>query len=124
MLNNILIIDDDTRLRDLLENYLVEKNFNVYQCDDYVSADEILKYFTFDLIIVDRMMPTGDGVNLIKVIKKRKPTPVIMLTARGEISDRVVGLDLGADDYMPKPFEPRELLARTNSIWCCFSPAY
>ena len=109
MLNNILIIDDDTRLRDLLENYLVEKDFNVYQCDDYMSADEILKYFTFDLIIVDRMMPTGDGVNLIKVIKKRKPTPVIMLTAMGETSNKIEGLKFGADDYLSKPFEPEEL---------------
>tara|TARA_B100000029_G_C17487499_1_gene927857 strand:- start:202 stop:882 length:681 start_codon:yes stop_codon:yes gene_type:complete len=121
MLNNILIIDDDTRLRDLLENYLVEKNFNVYQCDDYVSADEILKYFTFDLIIVDRMMPTGDGVNLIKVIKKRKSTPVIMLTAMGETSNKIEGLKFGADDYLSKPFEPEELYLRIKNLLNLFN---
>ena len=79
MSKNILIIDDDKRLRELLEEYLTEKNYKIYLSDDYLSAKEILDYFIFDLIIVDRMMPTGDGINLIKVIKKYKPKTVLHL---------------------------------------------
>ena len=70
-MNRILIIDDDERLRELLENYLVEKKFNIYTCDDFLSAKEILNYFIFDLIIIDRMMPGGDGIDLIQIIKDK-----------------------------------------------------
>ena len=112
MPNNILIIDDDKRLGELLEDYLVEKKFSVYLCNDFISAKEVLEYFLFDLIIIDRMMPTGDGIDLIKIIKEKNSTPIIMLTAMGESSNKIEGLKLGADDYLAKPFEPEELYLR------------
>ena len=112
MSSNILIIDDDKRLRELLEDYLLEKEFIVYLCDDFISAKEILEYFLFDLIIIDRMMPTGDGIDLIKIIKEKNTTPIIMLTAMGESASKIEGLKFGADDYLAKPFEPEELYLR------------
>ena len=112
MSNSILIIDDDKRLRELLEDYLLEKKFVVYLSDDFRSAKEILEYFLFDLIIIDRMMPTGDGIDLIKIIKEKNPTPIIMLTAMGESANKIEGLKFGADDYLAKPFEPEELYLR------------
>ena len=112
MSSNILIIDDDKRLRELLEDYLLEKKFIVYLCDDFISAKEILEYFLFDLIIIDRMMPTGDGIDLIKIIKEKNTTPIIMLTAMGESASKIEGLKFGADDYLAKPFEPEELYLR------------
>ena len=116
MKNSILIVDDDKRLRELLEDYLIEKKFKVYTCDDFSSAEEILTYFIFDLVIVDRMMPGGDGINLIRIIKKKSSTPVIMLTAMGESAKRIEGLKIGADDYVAKPFEPEELYLRINNL--------
>jgi two-component system phosphate regulon response regulator OmpR len=116
MPNSILIVDDDQRLRELLENYLVEKNFKVFACDDFLSAKEIISYFFFDLIIVDRMMPGGDGIDLIHNIKEKSTTPVIMLTAMGESSDKIQGLKTGADDYLSKPFEPEELYLRIKKL--------
>jgi two-component system phosphate regulon response regulator OmpR len=112
MYKSILIVDDDKRLRELLENYLTKKRFKVYLCDDIVSAEEILQFFIFDLIIVDRMMPSGDGIELIKTIKEKNYTPVILLTAMGESENRIQGLKFGADDYLSKPFEPEELYLR------------
>ena len=116
MSQSILIIDDDKRLRKLLENYLKEKNYIVYQSDDFSSANHILKYFLFDLIIIDRMMPSGDGINLIKIIKEKSKTPIIMLTAMGDDINRIEGLKFGADDYLPKPFEPEELFLRIKNL--------
>ena len=112
MSHSILIVDDDQRLRKLLEDYLLEKKFFIYLSDDFISTKEILKYFMFDLIIVDRMMPTGDGLDLIKIIKKINSTPVIMLTAMGESANKIEGVKFGADDYLAKPFEPEELYLR------------
>jgi len=116
MSQSILIIDDDKRLRKLLENYLKEKNYIVYQSDDFSSANHILKYFLFDLIIIDRMMPSGDGINLIKIIKEKSKTPIIMLTAMGDDINRIEGLKFGTDDYLPKPFEPEELFLRIKNL--------
>ena len=116
MAKHILIIDDDQRLRELLENYLLEKKYKVNLCDDFASASEVLQYFIFDLIIVDRMMPSGDGIDLIKIIKKNNNTPVIMLTAMGESDNRIQGLRYGADDYLSKPFEPEELYLRIQKL--------
>ncbi len=113
---SILIIDDDKRLRELLENYLKEKKYKIYLCDDFSSANEILQYFFFDLVIIDRMMPSGDGIDLIKIIKKNKNIPVIMLTAMGESENRIQGLQYGADDYLSKPFEPEELYLRIKKL--------
>ena len=102
MKKNILIVDDDQRLRELLKDYLNEKNLNIYICDDFIEAKKVIEYFIFDLIILDRMMPTGDGLNLISEIKHKSNTPVIMLTAMSEDINKIEGLKTGADDYVPK----------------------
>ena len=121
MSKSILIIDDDKRLRELLEEYLTEKKYNIYLCDDFTSAQEIFEYFIFDLIIVDRMMPSGDGVNLIKIIKEKSNTPIILLTAMGETENKIEGLKIGADDYVSKPFEPEELYLRIQKLLTLFN---
>ena len=113
---SILLVDDDQRLRELLKNYLNEKNFQVFTSEDYDEAKEILGFFIFDLIILDRMMPSGDGINLIQDIKKISKTPTIILTAMGENADKINGLKIGADDYLSKPFEPEELFLRINNL--------
>ena len=115
-MKKILIIDDDKKLTDLLEEFLGENKFKTKSIHESVNALDEFDAFSPDLIILDIPLPEMDGFQVLRSIRKEHETPVIMLTARGEISDRVVGLDLGADDYMPKPFEPRELLARINSI--------
>ena len=121
MLKNILIIDDDERLRELLDEYLTEKNYKIYHSDDFNSGKEILEYFIFDLIIVDRMMPSGDGINLINIIKEKSNTPIILLTAMGEPENKIEGLKIGADDYLAKPFEPEELFLRIQKLLNLFS---
>jgi two-component system phosphate regulon response regulator OmpR len=113
---SILLVDDDKRLRELLKDYLNEKNFRVFTSGDFDEAKEILEFFIFDLIILDRMMPTGDGINLIQDIKKASKTPVIMLTAMSENNDKIDGLKTGTDDYLSKPFEPEELFLRINNL--------
>ena len=117
MKKNILIVDDDKRLRELLKDYLTEKNLQVYQSEDYNEAKEILSLVLFDLIILDRMMPSGDGIELIEHIKQFSNTPIIMLTAMGEDKDKIDGLKIGADDYLSKPFEPEELFLRIKKIY-------
>ena len=112
----ILLVDDDQRLRDLLKDYLTEKNFKVFPSQDFSEAKEILNFFIFDLIILDRMMPSGDGIDLVKKIKEASNTPVIMLTAMGENNNRIDGLKTGADDYITKPFEPEELYLRIEKL--------
>ena len=116
MQKNILIIDDDRRLRELLENFLKEKKYNIYLSDDFSSAQDILKFFIFDLVIIDRMMPSGDGINLIEIVKENTKTPVILLTAMGESENRIEGFKYGADDYLSKPFEPEELYMRIKKL--------
>ena len=113
---SILLVDDDQRLRELLKDYLNEKNFQVFTSEDFNEAREILEFFIFDLIILDRMMPTGDGINLIQDIKKASKTPIVMLTAMGENNDKIHGLKTGTDDYLSKPFEPEELFLRINNL--------
>ena len=113
---SILLVDDDQRLRELLKDYLNEKNFQVFTSEDFDEAREILGFFIFDLIILDRMMPSGDGINLIQDIKKVSKTPIIMLTAMGENNDKIDGLKTGTDDYLSKPFEPEELFLRINNL--------
>ena len=121
MLKNILIIDDDERLRELLDEYLTEKNYKIYHSDDFNSGKEILEYFIFDLVIIDRMMPSGDGINLINIIKEKSNTPIILLTAMGEPENKIEGLKIGADDYLAKPFEPEELFLRIQKLMNLFS---
>ena len=116
MQKNILIVDDDLRLRELLKDYLTEKKLDVYVCDDFDNAREIIQYFIFDLIILDRMMPSGDGIKLVSTIKKISTTPVVMLTAMGEDINKIEGLKIGADDYVSKPFEPEELYLRIMNL--------
>ncbi len=115
-MKKILVIDDDKKLTDLIEEFLGANKFRVKSIHESINALEEFEKYNPDLIILDITLPEMDGFQVLRTIRKEYDTPVIMLTARGEISDRVVGLDLGADDYMPKPFEPRELLARINSI--------
>ena len=116
MNKTILLVDDDQRLRSLLEDYLNEKNFKVHTSNDFIQAKNIINLFIFDLIILDRMMPSGDGVDLVEHIKKVSSTPVIMLTAMGEGDNKIQGLKTGADDYVSKPFEPEELFLRINNL--------
>ena len=113
---SILLVDDDQRLRELLKDYLNEKNFQIFTSEDFDEAKEILEFFIFDLIILDRMMPTGDGINLIQDIKKTTKTPIVMLTAMSENNDKIDGLKTGTDDYLSKPFEPEELFLRINNL--------
>ena len=115
-MNKVLIIDDDVKLTNLLEEYFSSHKFKTKAIHDPISALKVINKFNPDLIILDITLPNLDGFQVLRQIREEHETPVIMLTARGEISDRVVGLDLGADDYIPKPFEPRELLARIHSI--------
>tara|TARA_B100000575_G_C22843041_1_gene493956 strand:+ start:41 stop:721 length:681 start_codon:yes stop_codon:yes gene_type:complete len=116
MKRNILIVDDDKRLRELLKDYLSEKNLQIHLCEDFLHAKELLSFLLFDLIILDRMMPSGDGIDLIEFIKKLSNTPVIMLTAMGEDQNKIEGLKTGADDYLSKPFEPEELYLRIKNL--------
>ena len=116
MNKTILLVDDDQRLRDLLKDYLSEKNLSIFTSQDFEEAKEILKYFVFDLIILDRMMPSGDGVELISLIKNKSNTPIIMLTAMGENENIIQGLKIGSDDYVSKPFEPEELYLRIKKL--------
>ena len=115
-MNKLLIIDDDIKLTDLLSEFFANHDFDINVQNDPADFLAVMDQFHPDLIILDITLPGSDGFQILRKIREKHDTPVIMLTARGEISDRVVGLDLGADDYMPKPFEPRELLARINSI--------
>ena len=113
----ILVTDDDSRLRRLLNKYLSENGFRVFSATDTKEADALMKWFVFDLVIADVMMPVETGVEFTRRLRERGETvPVLMLTAMGETNDRINGLEAGADDYLPKPFEPRELLLRINNI--------
>ena len=116
MSRTILLVDDDRRLRDLLKDYLNEKNLQVFTCEDFIEAKEVLKFFIFDLVILDRMMPSGDGVDLISLIKNKSNIPVIILTAMGEDVNKIHGLKTGSDDYVTKPFEPEELYLRIKKL--------
>lgn len=113
----ILVVDDDPRLRDLLRRYLGENGFNVFAAENGAAMQRIWTREPFDALILDLMMPGEDGLSILKRLRAQKDmTPVIMLTARGEDVDRILGLELGADDYIPKPFNPRELLARIHAV--------
>ena len=113
---HILIVDDDDRIRILLKDYLSEKKYTVSTAENAEQAKNRLKYFKFDLLILDVMMPGQDGYALTRDIKKKIDVPIILLTAKGEVENRIKGLELGADDYIGKPFEPKELLLRIKNI--------
>ena len=113
---HILIVDDDDRIRILLKDYLSEKKYTVSTAENAEQAKNRLEYFKFDLLILDVMMPGEDGYALTRDIKKKIDVPIILLTAKGEVENRIKGLELGADDYIGKPFEPKELLLRIKNI--------
>ena len=114
--DHILIVDDDDRIRNLLKDYLIENNYIVLTAENADQAKERLEYIKFDIIILDVMMPGQNGYELTKEIKKKIKIPIILLTAKGEVENRIKGLELGADDYIGKPFEPKELLLRIKNI--------
>ncbi len=115
-LNHLLVVDDDNRIRGLLKEYLNEKNFIISTAENSFEAKNKLKFLKFDLLVIDVMMPGQDGYDLTKEIKKESNIPIILLTAKSEVENRIKGLELGADDYLSKPFEPKELLLRINNI--------
>ena len=113
---HILVVDDDDRIRELVKQYLTEKQFLVTTAKDASDAKKKIEIIKFDILILDIMMPGESGLSLTKEIKRNYPTPIILLTAKGEVEDRIEGLELGADDYIGKPFEPKELLLRIKNI--------
>jgi len=114
---NILVVDDDQRLRDLLHRYLGEQGFGVHAVGSAPAMDKVMGKEPVDMIVIDLMLPGEDGMSVCRRLRAAgRRTPIIMLTARGDESDRIAGLDVGADDYLPKPFNPRELVARINAV--------
>lgn len=113
---HILIVDDDERIRALLGRFLRKNAFMVTMARDAAQARRLLSGLEFDLIVLDVMMPGEDGFALTRALRQKIQTPILLLTARGDIEDRITGLESGADDYLPKPFEPRELLLRIEAI--------
>lgn len=113
---HILVVDDDDRIRELVKEYLKENKFIISTASNAEEAKIKMGYFKFDLIVLDVMMPGQNGFELTKEIKKSSNLPIILLTAKGEVENRIEGLELGADDYLSKPFEPKELLLRIKNI--------
>ena len=112
----LLVVDDDKRLRELLERYLGEQGFVVHTAEDADAMDRALAHEAFDLVVLDLMLPGEDGLSICRRLRSADPQlAIMMLTAKGDEIDRIVGLEMGADDYLPKPFNPRELLARVRS---------
>src|SRR6187455_2749577 len=116
MTSRVLLVEDDARLATMVADYLGEAGFRVVVAATGQAAMQAIGTEGFDLVILDLMLPDADGLDLCRSIRARSDIPMLMLTARGDPLDRVVGLELGADDYLPKPFEPRELLARLRAI--------
>jgi two-component system phosphate regulon response regulator OmpR len=114
--SHLLVVDDDERIRGLLQKFLIRSGFLVSTARDSAQARRILSGLEFDLIVLDVMMPGEDGVSLTRDLRSRMTTPILLLTAKAETGNRIEGLEAGADDYLPKPFEPKELLLRINAI--------
>jgi two-component system, OmpR family, phosphate regulon response regulator OmpR len=120
----VLVVDDDQRLRDLLDRYLAEQGFGVHTVANGAAMDRVMTKENIDMVILDLMLPGEDGMSICKRLRAAgRRVPIIMLTARGDESDRIAGLDLGADDYLPKPFNPGELVARIKAVLRRQSPA-
>jgi two-component system phosphate regulon response regulator OmpR len=113
---HLLVVDDDERLRALLQRYLSANGYRVSAASGAGDARHLMKSMAFDLLILDVMMPGESGLDLTRSVRAQSQIPILMLTARGDPADRIAGLELGADDYLPKPFEPRELLLRVGSL--------
>lgn len=116
MATRILLIEDDQRLGEMIKDYLAQTDFSVTIAMTGAKGIALQEREVFDALILDLMLPDMDGLDICKHIRKKSQIPILMLTARGDVMDRVIGLELGADDYLPKPFEPRELLARLKTI--------
>ena len=114
--SHLLIVDDDQRIRELLQKYLIRNGFLVSIAQDAAQAKRLLRGLSFDLIVLDIMMPDQDGLSLTRELRDSIDVPILLLTARSESDDRISGFEAGADDYLPKPFEPKELLLRIHSI--------
>jgi two-component system phosphate regulon response regulator OmpR len=121
--HHILVVDDDTRLRELLQKYLTENGFRVTTAADAAHARTLLESLAFDLIVLDVMMPGESGLDFTAALRRTSQVPILLLTARGEVADRIDGLERGADDYLAKPFEPRELLLRIATVLRRAAPA-
>ena len=113
---HLLVVDDDTRIRNLLKQYLSENGFRVTVAGNAAEARRKLEGLDFDLLIIDVMMPGESGVELTRSLRLQKDVPILMLTALSETDSRIAGLEAGADDYLPKPFDPRELILRIGNI--------
>jgi len=113
---HILVVDDDTRLRDLLSRFLGDNGFRMTTADSAASARKTMESLSFDMLVLDIMMPGESGLTLTESLRKVSSVPIMLLTARGDHEDRINGLEIGADDYLGKPFEPRELVARIRSV--------
>jgi two-component system phosphate regulon response regulator OmpR len=113
---HLLIVDDDERIRGLLQKFLVRSGFWVTAARDAAHARRLLAGLDFDLIVLDVMMPGEDGITFTRALREQSSVPILLLTAKGETENRIAGLEAGADDYLPKPFEPKELLLRINAI--------
>jgi two-component system phosphate regulon response regulator OmpR len=113
---NILVVDDDDKLRDLVIRYLSKEGFSVTGVADGTGMDRFLDHHPVDLIVLDLMLPGEDGLSIARRLRTSRTTPIVILSARGDEVDRIVGLEVGADDYLPKPFNPRELLARIRAV--------
>jgi two-component system phosphate regulon response regulator OmpR len=113
---HILVVDDDRRIRDLTARFLGEQGFNVVTANDAADARDKMKSLAFDLLVLDIMMPGENGLELTSSLRAESDVPILLLTARGEAEDRIAGLETGADDYLTKPFEPKELVLRIQSI--------
>lgn len=113
----VLLVDDDARLRELLTRYLMEQGFSIKAVADATAMDRALHREHFDLIVLDLMLPGEDGLAICRRLRaEENPIPIVMLTAKGDEVDRIIGLEMGADDYLPKPFNPRELVARIHAV--------
>ena len=115
--SKILVVDDDMRLRSLLERYLMDQGYQVRSAANAEQMDRLLERENFHLLVLDLMLPGEDGLSICRRLRQQEnPIPIVMLTAKGDEVDRIIGLELGADDYLPKPFNPRELLARIKAV--------
>ena len=113
---HILVVDDDDKIRSLIKQYLIDKGFLISTAENAENAKKIIEIFNFNLIILDVMMPGQSGYDLTRELKESKNIPIILLTAKGEVENRIHGLELGADDYLGKPFDPKELLLRVKNV--------
>ncbi len=122
-MQTVLLIDDDVELVEMLKEYIEQENFTVYTAHDGVAGVQLLNQHVINIVVLDVMMPKLNGIETLKLIRQQSHVPVMMLTAKGDNTDRIIGLELGADDYVPKPSSPREIVARIRAILRRVKPA-